>query len=91
MNAQRVEQLQKKIADFQEASGLSLSSWNSGRLGEIVHAIQSGDKTIRRLKDQLERTREVASAVVDDVTKKIAEINAQPSLFEPKPEQMTLG
>jgi hypothetical protein len=38
----RVEELEKAIAEFEEASGVPLSPWNAGRCGDAVKALMDG-------------------------------------------------
>jgi len=38
----RLEDLQKMIRSFEQASGLRLDSWSAGRIGEVVSFIQKG-------------------------------------------------
>lgn len=52
--------LRKSIADFEESSGVKISRWDAGRIGEVVSAVMATDK----LTERLARTRDELQKVV---------------------------
>lgn len=55
---QRAEKLEKTIVEFQKKSGIHVSTWNAGDIGDAVRAVMERDKAVVRTKYLLEQTTE---------------------------------
>lgn len=79
---QRVADLERVIATFEEASGVRIRSWESGRVGEAVRLVLSGqDKQPRR---ELERIAEYARKLADETAAVLAELKEPAAAGEEK-------
>lgn len=65
--AARVARLEKMVADFEKASGLSLNSWAAGRLGGAVSFVMGGglEQQEQRMRSLMKAAEGIAAAVKD--------------------------
>lgn len=63
--------LEKNIADFEQASGLSISSWNSGKIGAAVRVYV--DDPSQRLRAELQRSHDRAQEILSGLAQGLAE------------------
>jgi hypothetical protein len=67
----KVEELEKRIKEFEEASGVSLDLWSGGRVGEAVKLVMKGEhewrlKELSNMKSQARRLVEWFEANIPD-------------------------
>jgi hypothetical protein len=81
--AQRVEhseaiqkKLEETIANFEQASGLSISSWNAGAIGAAVKAYM--DDPSQRLRAELQRSHDRAREICDALARGLSEWPIKP-------------
>jgi hypothetical protein len=56
--AERAKRLEEMIEEFQEKSGIHISTWKAGEIGEAVRAVRNKNETVYETRRLLEKTTE---------------------------------
>lgn len=70
-------EVNKMVAEFEEAAGLKIYEWNAGKVGAAVKALLNGANDLEAARERMRFMQRHASALADGLSKQIVAIDAE--------------